>query len=135
VLSACTAGEGGVQGVPVPAVNGLPVTTLISCRGLKAGLPEQLGSGIPLRQAQPVSDTTAAWGDPAITLRCGVAEGSARDDPYTFNGVRWALHDTGAARTWTTVGRKVNVVVEVPDAYSGQAELVGSVSFVIAKAL
>jgi len=111
------------------------VSTLISCRKLKAGLPAQLGAGIASRQADPVSDTTAAWGDPPVSLRCGVGPGSPRDEPYTFNGVRWALHDTGASRTWTTLGRKVNVAVEIPDAYSSQAELVGTVSFAVAKAL
>ncbi len=119
----------------MPSVNGLSAGTLISCRALKNGLPEQVASGTARREANPVSDTTAAWGDPPITLRCGVAEGSARDQPFTINEVRWAMHDTGASRTWTTVGRKVNVAVEIPDAYSNQAELVGTVSFAVTKAL
>ena len=118
----------------MPAVNGLPVSVLVSCRGLKAHLPDRLGSA-DRREAQPVSDTTAAWGDPPVTLRCGVPAGSGRDDPYTINAVQWAMHDTGASRTWTTVGRRVNIALEIPDAYRGQAELVGSVAFVVAKQL
>jgi hypothetical protein len=136
LAAACSSSTGtGKAEATVPAVNGLSPQALTSCRTLKAGLPEQIGSGIHLRRVDPVSDTTAGWGDPVIALRCGVPEGSARDDPYTFNGVRWALHDTGASRTWTTLGRPVNVSVEIPDAYSSQAELVGKVSFVVATAL
>jgi len=80
------------------------------------------------RRATPVSDTTAAWGTPPITLRCGVPAGSVLDDPYVFNDVRWALHDSGASRQWTTLGRPVNIVIEVPDAYSSQAELIGGLA-------
>ncbi len=116
-------------------MNGLPTATLIRCNALKSALPEAIGAGVTRREVTPVSDTTTAWGDPVISLRCGVSEGSAADDPYTFNEVRWALHDTGATRTWTTLGRKVNVEVVVPDAYSSQAELVGSISFAVAKIL
>jgi len=61
-------------------------------------------------------------------LRCGVPAGSPRDDAYDFDGVRWAMHDTGGSRTWTTLGRAVNVEVVVPDAYSGQAELLGGLA-------
>lgn len=96
-----------------------------------AALPEVLG-GQSRRATRPASTTTAAWGDPPITLVCGVAAGSPRDDPYEFDGVRWAMHDVGSARAWTTRGRAVNVVVTVPDAYAGQAELLGSLAAALA---
>ena len=72
----------------------------MACRALKAALPDALGEGVERRTATPESDTTTAYGDPVITVRCGVDEGSERDEPYTFNDVRWALHDTGSTRTW-----------------------------------
>ncbi len=97
------------------------------CAAVVAKLPLTLG-GESRRLTSPSPTTTAAWGDPPITFVCGVGEGSARDDPYEFDGVQWAMHDVGAARTWTTRGRAVNVVVTVPDAYSGQAELLGSLA-------
>ncbi|MCW2599930.1 MAG: hypothetical protein JWM02_1759 [Frankiales bacterium] len=117
-----------VHDVSVPAVNGVSPATLLTCRNLKLDLPKQVAGGTTLRPAAPLSDTTAAWGTPPITLRCGVRAGSPLDDPYTFNGVQWAMHDNGASRLWTTLGRKVNVVVEVPDAYSSQAELIGGLA-------
>lgn len=76
--------------------------------------------------------TTAAWGEPPITFRCGVPAGNPLDDVYTFNGIRWAMHDIGAARSWTTVGRHVEVVVTVPDHYDDQAELLGSLTTALA---
>jgi hypothetical protein len=132
--AACSSsgGTGSATGtssdVPLASVNGLSTSALITCRSFKLDLPKQLAPGVQLRAVTPVSDTTAAWGTPPITLRCGVPEGSAKDDPYTFNGVGWALHDGGATRIWTTTGRKLNVAVEVPDAYDGQAEIIGMLS-------
>ena len=110
---------------PVKAVDGLSTSTLIACRAFKLGVPKQITPGAEQRPASPLSDTTTAWGTPAITSRCGVGPGSALDDLYTFNDVQWAMHDNGSSRLWTTLGRKVNVVIEVPDAYSSQAELIG----------
>ncbi|MGB8651473.1 MAG: DUF3515 family protein [Mycobacteriales bacterium] len=121
--------------MPVPAVNGVSAPTLLSCRALKNSLPQELGKGVRLRAALPTSDTTAAWGDPPVTLRCGVKAGSATDDPYVFDGVHWAMHDKGASRSWTTTGRPVNVVVEFPDSYSGQAELLGALAKAITTTL
>jgi hypothetical protein len=133
-LAACSSGTSGrPAGLPVAPVNGLPAKTLIACRDLTALLPNTLASGVERRGVTPASDTTSAYGDPAITVRCGVPVGSDRDDPYTFNDVRWALHDSGATRTWTTLGRSVNVEVVVPDAYSSQAELVGTISLSVKK--
>jgi hypothetical protein len=134
-LTACSSGASGrPTGLTVPPVNGLSAKTLIACRALAGLLPEQLASGVERRAVTPASDTTSAYGDPAITVRCGVPVGSDRDDPYTFNDVRWALHDSGASRTWTTLGRSVNVEVVVPDSYSSQAELVGTVSLAVKRA-
>ena len=134
LLAACTSGTSGrPTGLSVTPVNGLPVKTLLACRDLTALLPDKLASGIARRGVTPASDTTSAYGDPAITVRCGVLVGSAQDDPYTVNDVRWALHDSGASRTWTTLGRSVNVEVVVPDAYSSQAELVGTISLAVKK--
>ena len=101
------------------------------CASLVAALPQTLG-GRSRRTTQPSPTTTAAWGDPPITLVCGVPAGSPLDDPYEFDGVVWALHDIGPARSWTTKGRAVNVVVTVPDAYDGQAELLGSLATALA---
>ena len=136
-LSACAAQPTHSSGndASVEPVNGLSTSTLIACRGFKLEVPKLIAPGAKQRPTTPLSDTTTAWGAPAITSRCGVRAGSAADDPYTFNDVQWAMHDDGATRRWTTLGRKVNVAIDVPDAYSSQAELIGALAPAVKKYL
>ena len=134
---ACSTGstEPG-NAVSVPPVNGLSATTVLSCTALKGQLPAELAAGVRKRPAVPASNTTTAYGsDPALSVRCGVRAGSATDEPYTFDGVQWAMHDTGASRTWTTRGLKVNVAVEIPDHFDAQAELLGAMAEAIRSSL
>ena len=110
---------------PVAVTGTTAPRQVAACDTLVRLLPTSLGG----RAARPVSDpSTAAWGSPAITLRCGVPAGSTRDEPYVFDGVRWVVHDDGAANRWTTYGRATEVQVVVPDAYDGQAELLIALS-------
>jgi hypothetical protein len=96
-----------------------------ACAAVIRALPHEIGAGVIARRTAPASTSTAAWGDPPITFRCGVPAGNPADDIYTFNGVEWAMHDTGASRTWTTVSRAVDVVVMIPDEYDDQASKLG----------
>ena len=96
---------------------------LAACRALVDRLPSSLGD-VPRRTTTDVA-TTAAWGDPPVVLACGGASGSTRDDAFSVDGMRFALHDVGAARTWTTLDRRPAVVVTFPDRYENQGELVG----------
>ena len=116
-------------------MNGSSSSTLLACRALKNLAPKDLAPGVSRRSATPLSDTTAAWGDPAITLRCGVPQGAADDEPVTVNDVVWAVHDTGASHTWTTRGRKVNVAVQVPDSYASQGALFATLASAVKTAL
>jgi hypothetical protein len=113
----------GVQ--PVPSLAAAAQST---CRALTQSLPRSVASGATRRATDPADGTTAAWGDPPIVLRCGTAAGSPLDDLYVFDGVQWAMHDTGATRTWTTMGRRVEVQVVIPDHYDGQAEILGGLA-------
>jgi hypothetical protein len=101
------------------------------CRSVTAALPKEVVVDVVRRRTTPEDGSTAAWGDPPIVLRCGTGPGSPLDDLYEFDGVQWAMHDTGDTRTWTTMGRAVNTQVVIPDHYSDQAELLGA----LAKAL
>lgn len=122
--------------MPVAPVNGLQPKVLLACADLKGQLPKSLAPGVDRRPAVPESATTLAYGtDPPITLRCGVPEGLATDETYVFDQVSWAMHDTGATRTWTTRGLKVDLQVVVPDHFEAQAELLGAMSAAIRSAL
>ena len=72
--------------------------------------------GTPQRQA--------AWGDPPVTLECGVALPERPEEPVIVNGVRWSVRDIGPGFRWTTTDRTVAVAVEIPDTYDNGAELV-----------
>ncbi len=137
LLTGCSTsgGTAAPQGVPVSPINGLPTSTLVACRDFQATLPEALGPDLSRVPVVPASNTTNGFGDPLVAVRCGVGPGSDRDELFTINDVRWAAHDTGASRTWTTLGRKVNVEIVIPDAYAQQAEIVGSVAKAVAKVL
>ena len=112
---------------PVPLPTQATGADVPVCESVVAALPATL-AGQKRRRTEPSSTTTTAWGNPPITFVCGVPSGSPLDEPYEFDGVRWAMHDVGDARSWTTLGRRVNVVVTIHDKYDGQAELLGSLA-------
>jgi hypothetical protein len=104
------------------------------CAALQAQLPPTL-LGHKRRTTTPASPNTAAWGDPAIVLRCGVAEPGAMNpaspqyDPkqtnsvaVVSNGVCWLSQQTsGGGFRFTTVKQNAYVEVDVPGAYQGQS--------------
>jgi hypothetical protein len=96
---------------------------LSTCRALIASLPEQLDDGVRRR---PVSaaDRTAAWGDPAVTLQCGVPLPDQTQTPLIIDNLPLVTDETGDAVTYTTSDRAVNVSVRIPKGYDSQAYLV-----------
>ncbi len=65
----------------------------------------------------PASVRTAAWGSPAVVLRCGVWEPAGLGDTSQLievDGVDWFLVERPATYVFTTVGRRPFVQVRVP---------------------
>ena len=88
------------------------------CRALLSRLP---GSIRELHQ-RPVTEgaeQNAAYGDPAITVACGVPMPSIppTDLVYALSRVCWHSADRPDATEWTTVDREVPVRVTVPKRY------------------
>ena len=107
-------GEGAVR-VPVPTPD--PAVARL-CAGLR--LPETV-LGAKRRDTSPDSPLTAAWGSPAIALRCGVPRPAAlRPDAQlvTVNGVDWFGEPADRPVTFTAVARQAYVEVTVPRKYS-----------------
>ena len=77
----------------------------------------------------------AAWGDPPVTLECGVALPDRPEEPVSVNGVMWSVRDVGAGFRWTTTDRVVNVAVEIPDAYDNGVEIVNPLAAPVEQAL
>lgn len=87
------------------------------CPALMSQLPLEL-VGEPSRRVQSDSPFAYAWGDPPISLICGVDRpaGFAPDSAlYQINGVFWFVDDSDPDTTvWTAVDRPVYVEVTVP---------------------
>lgn len=90
----------------------------IVCRALLSQLPGTLRD---LRQ-RPVSagaEQNAAYGEPPITVACGVpaATFAPTDLVYPLDGVCWHAAEQPDATVWTTVDREIPVQVTVPATY------------------
>jgi hypothetical protein len=92
-----------------------------ACRALVDALPDSV-SDQKRRPVDPEDAYAAAWGDPAIVLRCGVAKPAGLDKLSTCqvaNGVGWFIPEdqiTGKPEdiVMTTVGRTQYVEVRIP---------------------
>jgi len=92
-----------------------------SCRSLLASVPNELDKGVQRRPVTGDPARTAAWGDPAVTLRCGVARATAGIGPITIDGLSFLTRNDNGITTWTTSDRTVNVAIDVPRSYAEQA--------------
>ena len=101
-----------------------PPDSVAPCAALVAALPDEIDPGVRRRPVAGDAARTAAWGDPAVTLECGVPEPDRPDEPAEVNGVTWSVRDIGAGFRWTTRDSSVLVAVDIPDAYENGAELV-----------
>jgi hypothetical protein len=121
LLGGCSSGPREVEGTP--PTDDAAVST---CEGLIAKLPESI-AGLKSIELSNGDGWAAAWGDPAIVLRCGVAESPAlvpTSQCIAVNDIDWFATQDGAEADlsnlrdatvdMTTVGRSVNVEVSVP---------------------
>lgn len=101
--------------VPSPDVGAATV-----CRQLLAALPDTVASR-SRREVSPSGALAAAWGDPAIVLRCGVPEPAAMSPSaqvVEVDGVTWLPEELTAGYLFTTYRRAAFVEVSVPDDYA-----------------
>ncbi|MCD0452118.1 DUF3515 domain-containing protein [Actinocorallia sp. API 0066] len=128
VLGGC-AGGGGVE-VPIPSPTGQAATI---CGALE--YPKSF-DGLPRRKVSPPSNLVAAWGEPAIALRCGVARPSdvrgLIPDVVNIAGLLWAPGGPWPGEgdqpvTWTLVGRTAYVEVTIPRKYTSHGRPVGEI--------
>ena len=97
-----------------------------ACQALVDDLPERM-AGEERRLVSPAAALGAAWGDPAIVLRCGVPEPTDFTDTSTCveaDGVGWYVPDSVLLAddesldvTMTAVGYRPRVQVVVPGDY------------------
>ncbi|WP_069113993.1 DUF3515 domain-containing protein [Jiangella alba] len=95
------------------------------CAALQDALPDTVDDAIE-RDVDPSSEYVAAWGQPAIVLRCGVAmPASYRPDAQLFDvdGVGWLADEGEGGIFFTAVDREVLIEVAVPDDYAPEANV------------
>jgi hypothetical protein len=109
--------------------------TAEACRQLLASLPDEVDPGVRRRPVTGDSGLTAAWGDPPVTLQCGVPEPDRPEEPLVINGVAWSVRDIGAGLRFSARGRTTSVAVDVPDAYGNSIEIVNPLSAPVAAAV
>jgi hypothetical protein len=92
--------------------------TQVACVKVFAKLPIQLGTLTPRRTATD-SSFVAAWGQPAIVIRCGVGKPAVFGTPQAaqlvdVNGVIWQPDPQKTETVYTTVDRSVYIDLTVP---------------------
>jgi len=95
-----------------------------ACASMAEGLPSLLLDQRRI-DTDPESPLTAAWGSPAITLACGVPSPAGlgpTSQLVTVEGIDWFAEQLTAGYRFTSVGLLAYVRVDVPDAYSPEAD-------------
>ncbi len=81
-------------------------------------------SGMPRRDTDPASPAVAAWGDPAVVARCGVAAAAPTEvDCLEVDGVGWIPEELSDGIRFTSFGTEPAVEVLVPSAYAPEGLL------------
>ncbi|WP_345749636.1 DUF3515 domain-containing protein [Streptomyces sp. ODS28] len=140
-VPAAVAGCSGSSGPPAPKPSGQAAQ---ACRALHGQLPDAV-DGQQRISLDPASTYTAAWGDPAIELRCGVPKpekltpGSEHYNPTAeameVNGVSWLLEKQDDGWRFTTTDRAANVEVTVPGDYKPEAGVLTEFAAPVKKAV
>ena len=107
------------------AMSPAPSANAAACADVQVRLPAAVDTKFDLRNTN--AQSTAAWGDPAVVLRCGVPKPDALTRTsacFEVDGVGWLATQDGrevsgdapveGALTFTTIGRATYVEVEVP---------------------
>ncbi|MFJ2741369.1 DUF3515 domain-containing protein [Streptomyces sp. NPDC087440] len=98
------------------------------CTALHKELPAKVMDDVARRGASPDSPYTAAWGDPAIVLRCGIERPAEVMDPKNdgveVNGVGWVVDDRGDdGLRFLSRYREAYVELLVPASYHADASI------------
>lgn len=111
--------------------------SLEACADLSNKLPDEL-AGQASRSTSPPSTLTAAWGDPAVIVRCGVPRPTAltaSSQLVSVDGVDWLAEELTAGYLFTATGRASYVEVSVPDDYAPEIGPVTELSPLVAAAI
>jgi Protein of unknown function (DUF3515) len=139
LLLLASSGCSGNVSVDAPRVTGASAR---ACSQLVHALPSRVADQ-RRREVDAGNGYAAAWGDPAIELRCGVPRPEGFDkfsQCQRVNGVDWFIPEsqqTGKPTdiTVTTVGRRPDVEVRLPEDYWPPATAMADLAGVVKKHL
>jgi len=89
------------------------------CLNLIAKIPVELGGEL-IRTTDAGTEGVAAWGDPAIVMRCGVIQPpslEATSQLFTINGIDWLPEELTSGQRFTSMNTPSFVEVNIPEAY------------------
>jgi len=89
------------------------------CTELMSRIPVELADQL-IRSTKPSDAGVAAWGDPAIVMRCGVSEPTAitpTSQLIAINGVDWFPEPLSNGTRFTSVNTSEFIEVNIPNTY------------------
>lgn len=112
------AGCSSTDDAPAAAVPSPGAEAAGLCEDLDQLLPQRV-NGLERTDPEPASELTAAWGSPAIILRCGVPRPDGMNDldgdGVDVNGVGWLMEkQSDGSFRFTTALREAYVEVTLP---------------------
>jgi hypothetical protein len=126
-------------GTPVVQVGDVPnpeAQDVSDCTALTAALPKKIGDKLEKRTVEPKSPLLAAWGKPAVVLRCGVGIPSTyrpATDLTIVNNIGWFGDDRPDDVVYTTITREPRVALAVPKVHRSSFEILVDLSTAIGK--
>jgi hypothetical protein len=128
---------GAFEGPPQPVAGPRPTSAVTMqaptltpevaevCRAVVAQLPDAVRDAAR-RPVTAGPEQNAAYGDPPLTLACGVLTPSLppTTEVFPLSGVCWAAVPGPGGTVWTTVDRTVGIAVTVPGSPDGSGQSV-----------
>jgi hypothetical protein len=131
VVSGC--GQPVVEVSDVPAPEGQEAR---ECAELTADLPQKIGEDLEKREVKPASPLLAAWGKPAVVLRCGVGTPATYRpgaDLTIVNNIGWFGDERADDVVYTTVTREPRVALALPKVHESSFEVLVDLSDTLAE--
>lgn len=140
-MASASATIGGILAVIISVTacsSSLPVEPAVGaqsqfCIELGSILPVSLDNAL-LRSTRPDSPSTAAWGDPAIVMRCGVPTPSSYSPAsqiITVDKLDWYPEELEFGVRFTTLTTPELIEISIPSTYESSAEILTQLGVIL----
>jgi hypothetical protein len=126
-------------GQPVVQVGHVPTPApadATACGALTADLPAKVGDSLSKRTVEPKSPLIAAWGKPAVVLRCGVGTPATYRpdvDLQVVDNIGWFGDERSTDTVYTSMTRRPRVAVAVPKSQGSSFDVLVDLSAAIGR--